>query len=84
MKKSTLIWIGVYALVGYTAYAMFFSKKSFAKKIIDTGASTGTVESLMNFEMGFLRAWAKSASGKENSFTYNGKSFYTKGGRAVK
>lgn len=84
MKKSTLIWIGVYALVGYAAYSMFFSKKSFAKKIIDTGASTGTVESLMNFEMGFLRAWAKSASGKENSFTYNGKSFYTKGGRAVK
>lgn len=84
MKKSTLIWIGVYALVGYTAYSMFFSKKSFAKKIIDTGASTGTVESLMNFEVGFLRAWSNAAKKSENIFTFQGKVFNTKGGRAVK
>ena len=84
MTKKTAIWIGVYALIGYGAYYLFFSKMANVKKIIRNGASTGTVDQLMQFEAGFLREWAKAASQKMNSFLYNGKSFMTKGGRATK
>lgn len=84
MKNKTVIWIGVYALIAYGGYYLFFSKSANVKKIIGSGASTGTPEQLMKFEEGFLRAWAKAAKAKDNSFLYMGKSFMTKGGRAVK
>lgn len=84
MNKKTIIWIGVYALVGYGAYYMFFSKSADVRRIISSGASTGTPEQLSNFEAGFLRAWAKAARKGDTSFMYQQKSFFTKGGRAVK
>jgi hypothetical protein len=84
MNKKTAIWIGVYALIGYGAYYMLFSKSANIKKIISSGASTGTPEQLSQFDAGFIREWARAAKSGNTSFMYKQKSYFTKGGRAVK
>jgi hypothetical protein len=84
MNKKTLIWIGVYGVVAYGAYYLLFSKTAYAKKIISNGASNATVNELLKFDMGYLRIWSDAAKSKYNSFTYKGKIYSTKGGRAVK
>lgn len=84
MKKNTLIAIGVYALVGYGAYQMFFSKRAYAKRIIAFGASTGTLDSLTKFDLGYLREWAKSAKTNSPRFSYKSINYNTKGGKAIK
>jgi len=84
MKKNTLIWIGVYAVVAYGAYYMYFSKTAYAKNIIKAGKSQQSVDDLKSFDMSFLRAWSKAASNNEQTFSYKGKSYFTQGGKAVK
>lgn len=82
MKSKTLLWIGVYAVVAYGAYHMFFSKTAYAKKIISSGKSTGTIDALKKFDMGFLRAWSMAATKNEPTFSYKGKTYTTQGGKA--
>lgn len=81
MKKSTLVWVGVYAVVAYGAYYMFFSKDAYAKAIIKAGKYKGSLEDLKSFGMNFLRPWAKAAKNNQPTFTFGGKTFNTQGGR---
>lgn len=84
MNKKTILWIGVYAAVAYGAYYMFFSKTKYAKQIIQFGNSEGSLDTLKSFDIGFLRSWANASKNNEKTFTYQGKSYNTKGGKAVK
>ena len=84
MKKSTFVWIGVYAVVAYGAYYAFFSKTAYAKKIIKAGKSNQSLELLKSFDMAFLRVWSKAAVENNPTFLYNGKTYNTQGGRAAK
>jgi hypothetical protein len=84
MKKNTLIWIGVYAVVAYGAYYMYFSKDAYAKAIVKAGKYSGSAEALKAFGMNFLRPWARAAKANQPTFTFEGKTFNTQGGKAVK
>jgi hypothetical protein len=37
----------------------------------------------MTFDDGFIKAWYEAALAMFQRFTYNGKEYYTRGGRAV-
>lgn len=82
MKKNTLVWIGVYAVVAYGAYYMFFSKNAYANTIIKAGKYKGSAEELKSFGMNFLRPWARAAKNNQDTFTFEGKTYNTSGGRA--
>ena len=84
MKTKTLVWIGVYAVVAYGAYYMFFSKQAYAKKIKDAGKYGGSIDDLKSFGMNFLRPWAKAAKDNQPTFTFEGKTYNTQGGRVKK
>ena len=84
MNKKIGLYIGIYAVVAYGAYYMFFSKNAYAKAIKKADASTGTLEELKKFDMAFLRVWSKAAKNNIPTFEYNGKTINTKGGRAVR
>jgi hypothetical protein len=84
MKKNTLIWIGVYAVVAYGAYYMYFSKDAYAKAIIKAGKYRKSAEELKSFGMNFLRPWAKAAKNNQPTFTFEGKTYNTQGGRISK
>lgn len=81
MKKSTFIWIGVYAVVAYGAYYMFFSKHAYAKTIKNAGRYNGSLEDLKTFGANFLKPWAKAAKDNQPTFTFDGKQFNTQGGK---
>lgn len=84
MNTKTIVWVGIYGVVAYGAYYMYFSKTAYAKKIIKAGKSQQSVDDLKSFDMGYLRVWSKASSNNEQSFSYKGKSYFTQGGRAKK
>ena len=84
MKGKTILWIGVYAVVAYGAYYMFFSKDAYAKAIIKAGKYKGSVDDLKSFGMNFLRPWSKAAKANQPTFFFEGKNYNTQGGKAVK
>lgn len=82
MNKKTIFYIGLYAVVAYGAYYMFFSKDAYAKAIIKAGKYRGSVDDLKTFGMNFLRPWARAAKKNEPIFIFEGKTYNTDGGRA--
>jgi len=81
MKNKTLLWVAIYGVVAYGAYSMFFSKKAYAKKIIAKGKYTSSIDNLLSFDMGYLRAWSQAAGKNQDSFSYKGKTYNTQGGK---
>jgi hypothetical protein len=81
MKNKTLLWIGIYGVVAYGAYYIFFSKNAYAKKIIDSGKYTSSINNLKSFDMAYLRAWSKAATKNEPTFSYKGVAYNTQGGK---
>lgn len=85
MKNGkTYLFIALYGIAAYGAYYLFYSKTAYAKKIIKAQKSKGSIDKLISFDMAFLRTWSKSAVNNDTTFTYNGKSYNTQGGTAVK
>ena len=84
MKTKTLVWIGIYAVVGYGAYYLFFSKRAYAKKIIASGKYSSSIDNLLSFDMSYLRDWAKAATKNEAVFTHKGLVYNTQGGLVKK
>lgn len=82
MKTVKFIAIGLSVVAAYAVYKKHFSKDGLAKKIINNGYFSGAIETLKGFEMGFLKAWASASQKAESVFTYQGKVFNTKGGKA--
>lgn len=84
MNKKVVFYVGLYAVVAYGAYYMFFSKNAYAKTIKKQDASTGTLEQLKKYDMSFLRVWAKASKNNIPTFDFEGKTYNTKGGKAIK
>jgi hypothetical protein len=84
MNKKTLLYVGIYAVVAYGAYYMYFSKDAYAKAIIKAGKYRGTKEDLKAFGMNFLRPWSKSAKNNMPTFLFEGKAYNTNGGKIVR
>lgn len=84
MNKKTLVWVGVYAVVAYGAYYLFFSKRAYAKKIIASGKYSSSIDNLLSFDMSYLRDWARAATRKEAVFTHKGVVYNTQGGLVKK
>jgi len=84
MKSKTLVYIGIYAVVAYGAYYLYFSKTAYGKKIIAAGKYSGTLDDLKTFDMSFLRDWSKAASANQATFSHKGKTYNTNGGKATK
>jgi flagellar basal body-associated protein FliL len=84
MNKKTLLYVGIYAVVGYGAYYMFFSKSAYAKAIKKANAYSGSEESLKAFGTNYLRPWAKAAKNNVPTFLFEGKAYNTKGGKIVR
>ena len=82
MNNKTIIWAVGIGLVGFVFYQTYFSKSSYAKKIVNTGNYSGGVSQLLTFDTAFLRAWSMAARLGEESFSYKGKNYNTKGGKA--
>jgi hypothetical protein len=81
MNNRTLLYIGIYAVVGYGAYYMFFSKDAYAKSIIKSGKYGGSVQDLKGFGANFLKPWSKAAKNNQETFVFEGKMYNTQGGK---
>ena len=84
MKNKTILWIGIYGVVAYGAYYIFFSKNAYAKKIIASGKYTSSLDNLKSFDMAYLRAWSQAATKNEPTFSYKGATYNTQGGKLKK
>ena len=75
---TVLVVVGV----GYAAYNFLLrDKKAFyAKKIVEAGKH-GNETTLKTFEEGYLKEWYKGVKNNQETFTYQGKSYNTNGGR---
>jgi hypothetical protein len=88
-KKTTNTAIIVILISGvlFAAYKLFFSGKQGTqdkKKMIEYLLAQGYyTTNLMTFDDGFIKAWYEAALAMFQRFTYNGKEYYTRGGRAV-
>jgi hypothetical protein len=82
MNNRTLLYIGIYAVVGYGAYYMFFSKDAYVKTIRKTNNYGGSEQELKDLVgKNFLKQWAKAAKNNVPTFEFEGKTYNTKGGK---
>lgn len=85
MNKKTLLYVGIYAVVAYGGWYLYSNtKKAYANKILKAGLAGGGEAPLLQFDKGFLKAWAGAAKSGQTTFMYNGVSYNSKGGKAVK
>lgn len=82
-KKSTYIAIGVtIAVVGLAWYFYSHTKRYYATRITKLGGASNFA-TLLTFEEGYLKQWAKGLSKGKETFLYQGKSYNTQGGKIV-
>jgi hypothetical protein len=84
MKKNTLLWLLAYVGIGYGVYYLLSKKKRDANIIVNSGLINADLNWLLNREAGYLSAWAKAIRNNGIEFTYQGKTYLTKGGRVKK
>ena len=90
MKNKAYIWIAlaILGIGGYLVYKEFkkpnkLSKSESVDVIIENGSHSNR-DFISTFETGFLMTWANAIIKGEKTFTYNGKSYQSQGGTAVK
>lgn len=80
--RNGLIVVAAVAVIGFFAYKKFMSGSVFyARRIKSLGFFSGNVFDLATFDEKFLRAWFKSARKNEPTFSYEGKTYNTQGGK---
>ncbi len=85
MNKKTLLYVGIYAVVAYGGWYLYSNtKKAYASKILKAGLAGGGEAPLLKFDKGYLKAWAGAAKSGQATFMYNGATYNSKGGLAVK
>lgn len=83
-NKKGIIVVVIFAAIAFVAYKVLTGgKESYAKKIIKWNGSNSSLVSLVEFDEGFLKAWAKALENAETIFTFQNKQYNTNGGRAV-
>ena len=90
MKNKAYIWIAlaILGIGGYLVYKEFKKPNKLSKSesidiIIENGKHANK-ETISKFNANFLIAWASAVIKGEKTFTYNGKSYQSQGGTAVK
>ena len=90
MKNKKYIWIALVILGvgGYYGYKLYkkpveLTKEQSVDLIVEKGKASNR-ETLLTFEEGYVKAWANGILQNKDTFTYNGKSYNTQGGKAVK
>ena len=92
MTKQQKILVGVAALAAIGGLLLLTKQKK-AKSVLVSeiialgGLSTVSASDLnkMNtYEDGYLKSWLAGLKANQQTFDYNGKTFFTKGGTAVK
>lgn len=81
MNKKTLTWIGIYAVAGYGLWYIF---KKYHLTSREKSILTIEQQNYQGFEDGYLGAWAKAVKAGASTFSYQGGTYNTKGGKAVK
>ncbi len=71
-------------LVRQMEFAYAKATDAYAKAIIKAGKYGKSAEELKSFGMNFLRPWAKAAKNNQPTFTFEGKTYNTQGGRISK
>jgi hypothetical protein len=90
MKNKAYVWIAlaILGVGGYLAYKEFKKVKVLTKEdsmnIIIENAKHKDRNALSTFEDAFLGVWANAILENKDTFVYNGKSYRTQGGTAVK
>jgi hypothetical protein len=85
MNKNTKGIIAVLAVAAVTVVAvrlLFKSKRAYASVIIKAGKAQNYVM-LLSFDENYLRAWAKAVKKGQDTFTVNGNSYNTTGGKKL-
>lgn len=89
-----LVVVAIVGLVAFSAYTYyrnekrrivtpdFSSKESIASYLVNHGLASDS-KVLLTFDEEYLRAWAEAAEKGTINFTYNGKLYALKGGRAL-
>ena len=71
----------------FAAYKLFFSGKQGKKKMVnyllEQGYSKQQLDWLMTLDDGYIKAWYEAAIALFQRFTYNGKEYNVRGGKAV-
>ena len=89
-NKTTYIVSSLIVLVGgYFIYNKFYkttprTKEESIKLIVSSNNSSNAENVLSTFEDNFIKEWANAVEKRNDMFKYNGKSYLTKGGRAIK
>lgn len=90
MKNKAYIWVAlaILGVGGYLAYKEFKKVKVLTKDesiniIIENGKHKNR-DALLTFGEGYLMAWANAILENKETFVYNGKSYRTQGGTALK
>ena len=79
-KKGLFVILGVSAMVFAAWYMYSHTKRAYATTIVKLGGNS-SFPSLMSFDEGYLKAWAKSLSKARDTFVYDGKVYNTQGGK---
>lgn len=90
MKNKAYIWVAlaILGVGGYLAYKEFKKVKVLTKNdsinIIIENAKHKDRNTISKFEDAFLGVWANAILEDKETFVYNGKSYRTQGGTALK
>lgn len=69
--------------VAYLAYTKLYNKKNRFAKMIIKSENASNMATLITFDEGFLKEWAKASRKQLPTFSYQGKTYNTKGGKAT-
>lgn len=76
--------IAVVGAIAFGVYKLAFkTKRAYARAIFNKGKTT-SYAGLLTMDEPYLKEWAKSAKIGAETFTYNGKTYNTMGGAAVR
>lgn len=82
--RNGLIALAVIGIGGVLAWKFLLqTKRAFVRIITKKGAYKGSAITLMTFDEGFLKEWAKAVRKDKPKFSYNGKEYNTQGGKAA-
>jgi hypothetical protein len=80
-NTKTIVWIGIYGVVAYGIYYMVKNMHVTPRQKSILAIEENTYKGL---EDAFLKAWGNATKLGQSEFTYLGKVYMTKGGKAKK